>query len=454
MAKKEAAEQKDLSATLADLEKKFGLGAVRRLGDSSIVRVPVISTGLLSLDRTIGPGGIPRGRTVELYGPESSGKTTLALQILAESQKLGPCAYIDAEHAIDPVYAQHLGVNVDELLFSQPDYGEQALEICNSLIKTGEVVCIIIDSVAALTPRAELEGEVGDTTVGAQARMMGQALRMITGRANKSQTTVVFINQIREKVGVLYGSPETVPGGRALKFFASLRLDVRRRDQIKDGGDPIGANTEIKIPKNKVGRPFVSTSVKMFFGDGFSKEMDLLSQAVDLGVVQVSGSHHTYQGEMLGQGVAKAAQFLRDNPVSYDAIMRDCRNELWGGTAEYEATDEPVDEDIPESLDDLPDEEAVPEEERVSATAEYETNASASSNGHVDEADATQYVGIDEFAIRDWFAERAGKLIAAGTAARELHMDPALVLQVCRKLAAAGGLDDAGKPDGKMFASK
>jgi len=449
MAKKTAkVDAVDIDEALVLINAQFGQGTIRRLGDSAIVKVPVASTGLLSLDRTIGPGGLPRGKTVELYGPESSGKTTLALQILAESQKMGKCAYIDAEHALDPQYAARLGVDVDNLLFSQPDSGEQALEICNMLIKAGGVVCIIIDSVAALTPRAEIEGEIGDISVGGQARMMGQAMRMLTARASKQLTTLIFINQIREKVGVLYGSPETVPGGRALKFFASVRLDVRRRTPIKDGTQQIGAKTQIKVVKNKVGRPFVSTEVSMYFGEGFSRELDLMEVAADLNVLQLNGSHYTYQGEILGQGKDKVRGHLLDHSDVFQEIWDECRQVLWNDQKTFEdpTPDVPI-ESLPESLEDLPDEDVLPSTTVLEITLEEQPPETLPNVPLEPTAD-------EVFAVRDWYAARANKMIASGSAARELALDPEIALQACRSLAQSGILDDMGKENSKMFIFK
>jgi recombination protein RecA len=299
---------------LGQIEKQFGKGAIMRLGEQSHVGVAAISTGALALDIALGIGGLPRGRVVEVFGPESSGKSTLAMHVVAEAQRNGgTCAYIDAEHAMDPVYAQNIGVNVDELLISQPDTGEQALEIADMLIRSGALDVIVIDSVAALVPRAEIEGEMGDTHVGLQARLMSQALRKLTANLNRSRTICIFINQLREKIGVLFGSPETTPGGRALKFYSSVRLDIRRIESIKDGGEVIGNRTRVKVVKNKVAPPFRQAEFDIVYGKGISREGSLLDVGVDLGIVKKSGAWFTYEGEQLGQGRENAKAFLADN---------------------------------------------------------------------------------------------------------------------------------------------
>ena len=306
---------KALEAALGQIEKQFGKGSVMRMGESLTMGIEAISTGAMSLDLALGVGGLPRGRIVELYGPESSGKSTLALHVVAEAQRNGGvAAYIDAEHAMDPVYASAIGVDIDELLISQPDTGEQALEIADMLIRSGAIDVIVIDSVAALTPRAEIEGDMGDSHVGLQARLMSQALRKITGTLSKSKTIALFINQLREKIGVIYGSPEVTPGGRALKFYSSVRLDIRRVESIKDGSEMVGNRTRGKVVKNKCAPPFRTAEFDIMYGKGISREGSILDVAVDLAIVKKSGAWYTYEGEQLGQGRENAKQFLRDSP--------------------------------------------------------------------------------------------------------------------------------------------
>ncbi|MCU1492856.1 MAG: recA protein [Acidimicrobiaceae bacterium] len=306
---------KALEAALGQIEKQFGKGSVMRMGENLTMGIESISTGAMSLDLALGVGGLPRGRIVEIYGPESSGKSTLALHVVAEAQRNGGvCAYIDAEHAMDPVYAAAIGVDIDELLISQPDTGEQALEISDMLIRSGAIDVLVIDSVAALTPRAEIEGEMGDSHVGLQARLMSQALRKITGTLSKSKTIAVFINQLREKIGVMYGSPEVTPGGRALKFYSSVRLDIRRVETIKDGAEMVGNRTRVKVVKNKCAPPFRTAEFDIMYGKGISREGSILDVAVDLAIVKKSGAWYTYEGEQLGQGRENAKQFLRDSP--------------------------------------------------------------------------------------------------------------------------------------------
>jgi len=312
---KQGDRDKNIEMAMSQIERQFGKGAIMRMGDEEIRRIDAISTGALSLDLALGIGGVPRGRIVEIYGPESSGKTTLALHVVAEAQRTGGlAAFIDAEHALDPVYARAIGVDVDELLISQPDTGEQALEITDMLIRSGALDVIVVDSVAALVPRAELEGDMGDTHVGLQARLMSQALRKLAGTINRSQTTVVFINQLREKIGVMFGSPETTPGGRALKFYASVRIDVRRIEAIKAGTDNVGNRVRAKIVKNKVAPPFRLAEFDIMFGEGISREGSLLDVAVEEGIVRKAGAWYTYDGDQLGQGREKAKLFLRENP--------------------------------------------------------------------------------------------------------------------------------------------
>ena len=315
MTEKQSDRDKNIEMAMSQIERQFGKGAIMRMGDEEIHNIDSIPTGALSLDLALGIGGVPRGRIVEIYGPESSGKTTLALHIVAEAQRNGGlAAFIDAEHALDPVYSRALGVDVDEMLISQPDTGEQALEITDMLIRSGALDVIVVDSVAALVPRAELEGDMGDTHVGLQARLMSQALRKLAGTINRSQTTVIFINQLREKIGVMFGSPETTPGGRALKFYASVRIDVRRIEAIKSGTDNVGNRVRAKIAKNKVAPPFRLAEFDIMFGEGISREGSLLDVAVEEGIVRKAGAWYTYDGDQLGQGREKAKQFLKENP--------------------------------------------------------------------------------------------------------------------------------------------
>src|SRR6056297_2824899 len=308
--------KKALAAALGQIEKQFGKGSVMRLGDAAIVRdVPVVSTGSLGLDVALGIGGLPRGRVVEIYGPESSGKTTLTLQVIAECQKAGgTAAFVDAEHALDPTYAEKLGVNLDDLLVSQPDTGEQALEITDMLVRSGAVDVIVVDSVAALTPKAEIEGEMGDVQPGLQARLMSQALRKLTGSISRSRTMVIFINQIRMKIGVMYGSPETTTGGNALKFYASVRLDIRRISTLKDRDEAIGNNVRVKVVKNKVAPPFKQVEFDIMYGEGISKVGELVDLGVKGGIVDKSGSWFSYDSQRLGQGRENAKTFLKENP--------------------------------------------------------------------------------------------------------------------------------------------
>ncbi len=306
---------KALEMALGQIDKQFGKGSVMRMGDKSIEPMDTVATGALALDIALGIGGLPRGRVVEIFGPESSGKTTLAMHVVAEAQRNGGiCAYIDAEHAVDPIYARAIGVDIDNLLISQPDTGEQALEITDMLIRSGALDVLVIDSVAALTPRAEIEGEMGDSHVGLQARLMSQALRKLTANLNKSQTICVFINQLREKIGVMFGSPETTPGGRALKFYSSVRLDIRRIESIKDGVEVVGNRTRVKVVKNKCASPFRQAEFDIMYGKGISREGSLLDVAVDLGLVKKSGAWYTYEGEQLGQGREKVKEFLAESP--------------------------------------------------------------------------------------------------------------------------------------------
>jgi recombination protein RecA len=321
--------EKALDAALAAIDKNFGKGSVMRLGDEVRPPIEVIPTGSIALDVALGIGGLPRGRVVEIYGPESSGKTTVALHAVASAQKAGGiAAFIDAEHALDPDYAAKLGVDTDALLVSQPDTGEQALEIADMLIRSGALDIIVIDSVAALVPKAEIEGEMGDSHVGLQARLMSQALRKITGALNHSGTTAIFINQLREKIGVMFGSPETTTGGKALKFYASIRLDVRRIETLKDGTNPVGNRTRVKVVKNKVSPPFKQAEFDIIYGQGISREGGLIDLGVEQGFVRKSGAWYTYEGDQLGQGKENARAFLRDNPDLGDEIEKRIKEKL------------------------------------------------------------------------------------------------------------------------------
>jgi len=321
---------KAIEMAVGQIEKQFGKGSIMRLGQKDgIPAVPAISTGSVSLDYALGIGGVPRGRVIEIFGPESSGKTTLSLQIIAEAQKLGGmAAFVDAEHALDAKYAQKLGVDLDNLLVSQPDNGEQALEIVEVLVRSGGVDVVVVDSVAALVPRAEIEGEMGEAQMGLQARLMSQALRKLTGVVSKSKTSLIFINQLREKIGVMFGNPETTTGGRALKFYASVRIDIRRIGAIKDGDVVVGGRTRVKVVKNKVAPPFREAEFDVMYGEGISKEGDLLDLAVDRKIVEKSGTWFAFGGERLGQGRENVKQFLKDNPVMAKAIEERVRKEL------------------------------------------------------------------------------------------------------------------------------
>jgi recombination protein RecA len=339
--------EKALEMALGQIEKQFGKGAVMKMGEKGSMAIDTIPTGALSLDLALGIGGLPRGRVTEIYGPESSGKTTLALHVVAEAQRNGGiCAYVDAEHAMDPIYAKAIGVDTDQLLISQPDTGEQALEITDMLVRSGAIDVIVIDSVAALTPRAEIEGDMGDTHVGLQARLMSQALRKLTANLNKSNTICIFINQLREKIGVMFGSPETTPGGRALKFYSSIRLDIRRIESIKDGAEVVGNRTRVKVVKNKVAPPFKQAEFDIMYSKGISREGSLLDMGVDLGIIKKSGAWFTYEGEQLGQGRENAKNFLSENPE----VMVEVSDRVW----QTVRPDKPAEEDVFSELDEEP----------------------------------------------------------------------------------------------------
>ena len=340
----DANKEKALSATLAQIERQFGKGAMMRLGDTPQERIPSISTGSLSLDIALGIGGLPRGRIVEIYGPESSGKTTLTLQVIAECQKGGgTCAFIDAEHALDPLYAQNLGVDIDDLLISQPDTGEQALEICDMVVRSGAVDVVIVDSVAALTPKAEIEGEMGDPHVGLQARLMSQALRKMAANIKNSNTLVVFINQIRMKIGVMFGSPETTTGGNALKFYSSVRMDIRRIGAIKDGDEVVGNDTRVKVIKNKVAPPFKQCEFQILYGKGIYRLGEVIDLGVQIGLVEKAGAWYSYKTDRIGQGKKNASEFLAENTEIAEEIETAIRAKLLG--ADDATTDEEEQDD-------------------------------------------------------------------------------------------------------------
>ncbi len=337
-----ADKEKTLDSAMSQIERQFGKGAIMKLGDRPVVDVPVISTSALSLDSALGIGGLPRGRVVEIFGPEASGKTTLALHAVAEAQKQdGIAAFVDAEHALDVNYARRLGVNCDELLVSQPDTGEQALEIADMLVRSGAIDVLVIDSVAALVPRAEIEGEMGDSHMGLQARLMSQALRKLTGTIGKTMTTVIFINQIRMKIGVVFGNPETTTGGNALKFYSSVRLDIRRIGAIKDGQEVVGNRTRVRVVKNKLAPPFTEAEFDIMYGEGISKSGDLIDVGVNLGIIDKSGSWYSYAGERIGQGRENVKRFLMENKDMYEDIYLKARQALgFVENAEQEATPE------------------------------------------------------------------------------------------------------------------
>ncbi|MDX3775599.1 recombinase RecA [Chromatiaceae bacterium AAb-1] len=339
--------QKALAAALGQIERQFGKGSIMRLGDSTALDIDAVSTGSLGLDIALGIGGLPYGRIVEIYGPESSGKTTLTLQVIAEAQRAGKtCAFIDAEHALDPVYARKLGVDVDALLVSQPDTGEQALEICDMLVRSAAVDVVIVDSVAALTPKAEIEGDMGDSHMGLQARLMSQALRKLTANIKRSNTLCIFINQIRMKIGVMFGNPETTTGGNALKFYASVRLDIRRIGSVKDGDEITGNETRVKVVKNKVAPPFKQAEFIIMYGAGINKHGELIDLGVQEGLVDKSGAWYAYQGNKIGQGKANAIKFLLDNPAVSDEIEKELRSRLLLKPGET-----PAESSIPETFE-------------------------------------------------------------------------------------------------------
>ena len=341
MAKEKKTAVKDADAALDDaisqIEKKFGKGSVMRLGDRTAVDVDVIPSGSLTLDKALGIGGYPKGRIIEIYGPESSGKTTLTLHAIAQAQKQGgKAAFIDAEHAIDPVYAKNLGVNIDDLILSQPDSGEQALEITEMLVRSGVIDLIVVDSVAALVPQVELDGEMGDAAVGLQARLMSKALRKLSGVMSKTNCTVIFINQLREKIGVMYGNPETTTGGRALKFYSSVRIEIRRSEQIKQNGEIIGNKANIKVVKNKVAPPFKTTQVDIIYGKGISRDGEILDLAVDGDIVEKSGAWYAYNGEKIGQGRENAKNFLIEHPAIFEEVENKVKAQLFNTETETE----------------------------------------------------------------------------------------------------------------------
>jgi recombination protein RecA len=343
---KDSNREKALNAALSQIERQFGKGSMMRLGEKGKEAIPAISTGSLGLDIALGIGGLPRGRIVEIYGPESSGKTTLTLQVIAECQRNGgTCAFIDAEHALDPIYAGNLGVDVENLLVSQPDTGEQALEICDMIVRSGAVDVVVIDSVAALTPKAEIEGDMGDSHMGLQARLMSQALRKMTGNIKNSNTLVIFINQIRMKIGVMFGSPETTTGGNALKFYASVRLDIRRIGSIKEGEEVVGSETRVKVVKNKVAPPFRQTEFQIMYGTGIYRMGEVIDLGVKLNLIDKAGAWYAYNGEKIGQGKKNAATYLEENPHLAKEIEGKIRDQMLGGAAlAVAASDDEMDE--------------------------------------------------------------------------------------------------------------
>ena len=356
VAEESSEKKRALEMALAGIEKQFGKGSIIRMGERPVQNIEVIPTGCLDLDMALGVGGLPRGRVVEIYGPESSGKTTVALHVVAEAQKAGGvAAFIDAEHALDPIYAKKLGVDIDQLYVSQPDTGEQALEICEALVRSGAIDIVVIDSVAALTPKAEIDGEMGDSFVGLQARLMSQALRKLTGIVNKTNCVCIFINQLREKVGVMYGNPETTPGGRALKFYSSVRIDIRRGEQLKDGSTVVGNRTKAKIVKNKVAPPFRVAEFDILYGEGISKEGNLLDSAVQLDIIHKSGAWFSYGDQRIGQGRENTRKYLKENPAIAAEIEALVRAELLGKNEPITMVSEMEEpEDTEGDFDDLP----------------------------------------------------------------------------------------------------
>lgn len=349
--------KKALDSAITQIEKEYGKGAVMKLGDKSAMNIETIPTGSISLDKALGVGGIPKGRIVEIYGPESGGKTTLSLHIIAEAQKKGGIAgFIDAEHAMDPVYAAKIGVDINNLYISQPDDGEQALEICETMVRSGALDIVVIDSVAALVPKKEIEGDMGEATVGAQARLMSQALRKLTGVANKTGCAIIFINQLREKIGVFYGPSETTTGGRALKFYSSIRIDIRRVETLKQAGDAIGNRVRAKVVKNKVAPPFRETEFDIVFGEGISVIGDILDQAVELGMIGKSGAWYSYNGEKIGQGRENTKSYLKNNPEFYAMIESQVRDKMFGVIHTEVVEDVPEEnvDEIPVDIDDIP----------------------------------------------------------------------------------------------------
>lgn len=344
--------RKALEAAMAQIEKQYGKGSVMKLGEYKAMEIEAIPTGALSLDMALGIGGLPRGRIIEIYGPESSGKTTLALHVIAEAQKMGgEVAFIDAEHALDPVYSKKLGVDIDNLIVSQPDTGEQALEITESLVRSGAIDVVVVDSVAALVPKAEIDGDMGDSHMGLQARLMSQALRKLAGSINKSKTVLIFINQLREKIGVMFGNPETTTGGRALKFYASVRLDIRRVENIKQDGEVKGSRTRVKIVKNKVAPPFREAEFDIVYGEGISKSGNILDMAVNLDIIEKSGSWFSYNGERIGQGRENVKKYLKDNPAVLEDVEKKVR-------ANFEKIfEDSLGEEIPDEDDEFEDDE-------------------------------------------------------------------------------------------------
>lgn len=331
----DANKEKALQAALTQIDRQFGKGSVMRMGDNERVNIPAISTGSLGLDVALGIGGLPRGRIVEIYGPESSGKTTLTLQVIAEAQRAGgTCAFVDAEHALDPIYAEKLGVNVDDLIVSQPDTGEQALEVSDMLVRSGAIDVLVVDSVAALTPKAEIEGDMGDHHVGLQARLMSQALRKITGNIKNANCLVIFINQIRMKIGVMFGNPETTTGGNALKFYASVRLDIRRIGSVKEGDEVIGSETRVKVVKNKVAPPFKQTEFQILYGQGINRLGEIVDYGVKQGMIDKAGAWYSYQGDKIGQGKQNAIQYLRDHAELAQSLEKRLKDDLMGITPE------------------------------------------------------------------------------------------------------------------------